>query len=61
MMMTHRIMLKTHPLLTTRVRSVHSISFGSGLQTTKRPDGCAQSVPERSETSSWSDATRWQR
>ncbi len=34
MMMTHRIVLKTHPLLTTHVRSVHSILFRSGLQTT---------------------------
>jgi hypothetical protein len=37
MMMTHRIVLKTHPLLPTHVRSVHSILFRSGLQTTKRP------------------------
>jgi hypothetical protein len=27
------------PPLTTHVRSVHSISFRSGLQTTKRPEG----------------------
>jgi len=39
MMMTHRIVLKTHPLLTTHVRSVHSILFRSGLQMTKRPEG----------------------
>ena len=39
MMTTHRIVLKTHPLLTTHVRSVHSILFRSGLQTTKRPEG----------------------
>jgi hypothetical protein len=39
MMTTHRIALKTHPLLTTHVRSVHSILFSSGLQTTKRPEG----------------------
>ena len=38
MMMTHRIVLKTHPLLATHVRSVHSILFSSGLQTTKRPE-----------------------
>jgi hypothetical protein len=28
MMMIHRIVLKTHPLLTTHVRSVHSILLG---------------------------------
>jgi hypothetical protein len=39
MMMTHRIVLKTHPLLTRHVRSVHSILFRSGLQTTKRSEG----------------------
>ena len=39
MMTTHRIVLKTHPLLTTHVRSVHSILFRSGLQPTKRPEG----------------------
>jgi hypothetical protein len=39
MMMTHRIVLKTHPLLATHVRSVHSILFRSGLQTTKRSEG----------------------
>jgi hypothetical protein len=45
MMMTHRIVLKTHPLLTTHVRSVHSISFRSGLQTTKRPEGAHADAP----------------
>jgi hypothetical protein len=39
MMMTHRIVLKTHPLSATHVRTVHSILFRSGLQTTKRPEG----------------------
>jgi hypothetical protein len=38
MMMTHTKALKTHPLSATHVRSVHSILFRSGLQTTKRPD-----------------------
>jgi hypothetical protein len=36
MMTIHRMMLKTHLLLTTHVRSVHSILFRSSLQTTKR-------------------------
>ena len=53
MMTIHRMMLKTHLLLTTHVRSVHSILFRSSLQTTKRRDGCAQSVPKRSETCAW--------
>jgi hypothetical protein len=39
MMMIHRMMLKTHLLLTTHVRYVHSIPFRSNLQTTKRPTG----------------------
>ena len=42
MMMIHRMMLKTHLLLTTHVRSVHSILFRRSLQTTKRRGGCAQ-------------------
>jgi hypothetical protein len=53
MMMIHRMMLKTHLLLTTHVRSVHSILFRSSLQTTKGRGGCAQSVSQRSGT--WSD------
>jgi len=53
MMMIHRMMLKTHLLLTTHVRSVHSILFRRSLQTTKRRGGCAQSVSKRSGT--WSD------
>ena len=57
MMTIHRMMLKTHLLLTTHVRSVHSILFRSSLQTTKRRDGCAQSVPKRSETCAWKRAT----
>jgi hypothetical protein len=39
MMTTHTKALKTHPLLATHVRSVHSISFRSGLQATKRAEG----------------------
>jgi hypothetical protein len=39
MMTIHRMMLKTHLLLTTHVRSVHSILFRSSLQTTKRRGG----------------------
>ena len=39
MMTTHRIVLKTHLLLTTHVRSVHWILFRSGVETTKRPGG----------------------
>jgi hypothetical protein len=57
MMTIHRMMLKTHLLLTTHVRSVHSILFRSSLQTTKRRGGCAQSVPKRSETCAWKRAT----
>ena len=53
MMMIHRIVLKTHPLLATHVRSVHSILFRRSLQTTKRRGGCAQYVSKRSGT--WSD------
>jgi hypothetical protein len=45
MMMIHRMMLKTHLLLTTHVRSVHSILFRSSLQTTKRRGGCAHPCP----------------
>ena len=41
MMMTHRIVLKTHPLLATHVRSVHSILFRSGLQRRSAPKGAA--------------------
>ena len=41
MMMTHRIVLKTHPLLATHVRSVHSILFRSGLQRRSPPKGAA--------------------
>ena len=37
MMMIHRMMLKTHLLLTTHVRFVHSILFRGSLQTTERP------------------------
>jgi hypothetical protein len=49
MMMTHRIVLKTHPLLTTHVRSGHSILFRSSLQTTKRPEvpNPCPNVPKR--------------
>lgn len=57
MMTIHRMMLKTHLLLTTHVRSVHSILFRSSLQTTKRRGGCAQSVPKRSEMCAWKRAT----
>jgi hypothetical protein len=46
MMMTHTKALKTHPLLATHVRSVHSISFGCGLQTTKHPEGRNVEPPE---------------
>jgi hypothetical protein len=44
MMMIHRMMLKTHLLLTTHVRSVHSILFRSSLQTTK-PTGVPNPCP----------------
>ncbi len=37
MITTHRIVLKTHPLLTTHVRSVHSILFKERLANDEAP------------------------
>ena len=37
MMMIHTKALKTHPLLTTHVRSVHSILLSSGLVNDEAP------------------------
>ena len=44
MMMTHRIVLKTHPLLTTHVRSVHSILFQEWVS--KRRSDCKRVTEE---------------
>jgi hypothetical protein len=44
MMMTHRIVLKTHPLLTTHVRSVHSILFQEWVS--KRRSDCKRDTEE---------------
>ena len=43
MMTIHRIVLKTHPLLTTHVRSVHSILLSSGLVNDEAPRRAAPS------------------